>query len=185
MLGRAVAEGCKVTDNCDVVNGFYRDTEFNECLIEESKIRRSTITDCKVTFYVKIHTSTIKGGVFTDAYFSNCQIKSSRVRRSTLHETGFDDLYGQKFTFTFSPLAFRKFPPAVRSLIFTHVLAGAADERGWAGEAPALIVALRTEPELYREAMDVMYKYQPLNVSYLPKYIPESLYRNVQKLTLL
>ncbi len=55
-------------------------------------------------------------------------------------------------TMTSSPLAFRKFPPEIRAMIFN----GCIHFGGF--KTPAIIIALRGDKEMYEEDIQIFYK---------------------------
>ena len=80
---------------------------------------------------------------------------------------------------TFSPLALRRFPPEIRSLIFAHTAE-------YNGKTPNIIKALRGDEELYCEALELMYKVSTFWITTKNKYnislMSEHVMSNVQRL---
>jgi hypothetical protein len=58
---------------------------------------------------------------------------------------------------TTSPLAIRKFPPGVREMIFQRCI-DTKDNKEKYNKSPPIIVSLRSDKELYQEAIEVFYK---------------------------
>jgi hypothetical protein len=88
-------------------------------------------------------------------------------------------LAGLEITSSLKACLFRKFPPEVREIIFDEAIE-------WDGKTPALIVALRGDPVLYFEALEVLSK---SNVFIMSKKneetrrsMPSSVYKNIQRL---
>jgi hypothetical protein len=57
------------------------------------------------------------------------------------------------FSTSLFELGLRAFPPEIREMIFSF-----SNALIWTGKTPALLIALRQDPELYAEALDYFYK---------------------------
>jgi hypothetical protein len=108
--------------------------------------------------------------------FLNCDIQDSNLSNCHLHQTKFTASTLVYSLVTKSPLAFRRFPPEVRALIFGN------------GVALELPVALKTDPELYWEAAKFLDTGLPLIVSKhnegFRKAIPRSLMEKVTRISI-
>jgi hypothetical protein len=108
--------------------------------------------------------------------FLNCDIQDSNLSNCHLHQTKFTAGTLVYSLVTKSPLAFRRFPPEVRALIFGN------------GVALELPVALKTDPELYWEAAKFLDTGLPLIVSKhnegFRKAIPRSLMEKVTRISI-
>jgi hypothetical protein len=74
-------------------------------------------------------------------------LTESEVHETKIHSSSMDGCI-----VTTSPLALRKFPPEIREMIFQRCI----DTRD--NKSPSIIIALRGDKELYREAIKVFYK---------------------------
>ena len=88
----------------------------------------------------------------SDSLCNNSQFMNSAIRGTILnHCILFDCTWDEKTTLKHcqtitAPLAFRRFPAEIRALIFEEAVE-------WDGKMPNLVVALRGDPQLYREAL--------------------------------
>jgi hypothetical protein len=126
-------------------------------IIEDStfsymRLRNSTIRNCILRF-VEVRSSTIQNSTLYDCRLFNCVVQKSTLTNTQLYETKIKKRCTIKgCTAAMSPLALRKLPPEVREMIFRYCV-GFTD-----GKTPPLIVALRGDKKLYREAMRLFYK---------------------------
>jgi hypothetical protein len=79
-------------------------------------------------------------------------LDSSSLTDSWLHQTKITNCSMDNCSVTYSPLAFRRFLPEIRAMIFSRCVSF----RNF--KTPVLLVALRCHPELYQEAIAIFYK---------------------------
>jgi hypothetical protein len=82
-----------------------------------------------------INSTIARSGLYTSA-LHKCKLTNNTIRDSEI---------------TTSPLALRRFPPEIRQVIFREALGGMV-------YTPELIIALRGDPQLYFEALEVLGK---------------------------
>lgn len=121
------------------------------CTIRGIDIMKTDIRNCTL-YYVEIQTSCITNSKLYNCKVFNSSIKTSELFDTRLHESNFEksQLIGCKVTI--SPLAFRRFPSELLMMIFKLCLESED------GEAPTLLVALRTDKFLYPQAIQLFYK---------------------------
>jgi len=116
------------------------------------KLRNSTIRNGILRF-VEVRSSTIQNSTLYDCKLFNCVVQKSTLTSTQLYETKVKERCMIKgCTAAMSPLALKKLPPEVREMIFRHCVDFTE------GKTPPLIVALRGDKKLYREAMRLFYK---------------------------
>lgn len=116
--------------------------------IENTGIREVVLRDHCLVRRVEVDTSIA----------NNCQFVYSTLRGiNKLHRCVlFDCLVGSRTTLNHcqvitATLGFRRFPVEIRVLIFLKAI-------DWKGTTPPLVIALRGDPQLYREALEQLYK---------------------------
>jgi uncharacterized protein YjbI with pentapeptide repeats len=123
--------------------------------IKNSTILGTTIRDAAFTLctlkHVEIHGSTISGSTLSDCQLSNCTIDDSSLVNSKLHETKIVNCSMDNCSMTSSTSVFRKFSPEIRAMIFARCIHFNKNK------TPALLIALRGDKELYREAIHFFY----------------------------
>ncbi|KUJ12944.1 uncharacterized protein LY89DRAFT_197357 [Mollisia scopiformis] len=154
---------CTISENVDAIN-----TTFTKCIVNNANMQRckfqtsvcfeSTATDtnmdsCRAdTVVVK----TSRNVTYTNSELRFCSIDGGFVTHSSLSDCELERQSGLFFRIKdcqviSHPLALRKFIPEIRDLIFEYALAGN-------GKDSSLIAALRGEPKLYHEALEVLRK---------------------------
>ena len=138
----------------DQTRGVIEDSD-----LDDIQLKDCTIIKCKLR-YAEIRPSTISDSSLYKCNLRDCVIKDSDIEDCTAHETKFVRCGIKKSVSTKSPLALRKFPPEIRVNILEYSMF--ADHR-WNGlrdleyGSPAVLVALRPDPDLYAEALQVFY----------------------------
>jgi hypothetical protein len=107
------------------------------------------IHDSKILECPEIQTTQVTNSTCETSSLQNCDIDRSKLVDTQIHECNPTQTSMKKCTVTSSPLALRKFAPEIRRLIFAEAI-------DWTGKTPELIIALRGDPKLYQEAMDVL-----------------------------
>lgn len=96
------------------------------------------------------------------------------LNKTAIYESTLTNISTTKCNITTAPLALRKFPPEIRLMILSHI------------SNTNLMKAMRVDPELYHEAMEVFFKKFPLVVStsnaQFRKRIPERILKNIRKI---
>ncbi|KAE9378850.1 hypothetical protein N431DRAFT_396722 [Stipitochalara longipes BDJ] len=128
-----------------------RKTSFIGCTLRHADIFGSTISG-SILSNVKLSNCAIDGSTLNVVRLTNSTVVSSSLVDSKLHETPIANCSMDNCTMTSSPLAFRKFPPEIRSMIF----AGCIDFNH--RKTPVVLVALRSDKEIYEEAIQIFYK---------------------------
>jgi hypothetical protein len=95
----------------------------------------------------KVYTSTISDSTLDSCTVFNSTFEACCAIDSKIHECKFAKLKITRCAVSTSPLAFRKFPPEIREMIFKGCLE-VVDRK-----TPILLVALRGDLELYQEAI--------------------------------
>jgi hypothetical protein len=129
-----------------VQNNEYVETR-KDCIIEAESVTMVWFKDDCLLRVV-----TTNDCLVNDSQFFNSTINRSILKNCVLFDCTWDEEttmeHCQVITET---LAFRRFPSVVRTLIFEHAVEGN-------GVMPPLIVALRGDQQLYREALNVFSK---------------------------
>jgi uncharacterized protein YjbI with pentapeptide repeats len=212
-LHNCLVEGSKVTNailvdctlfNCELFNTKARQSQLTCCIV--SKGLRNT-TDSPYLFCrlndCGIESTEISGALITGGFLEYClNIQNSEIHRAIvytcdlLHSTvAHSGLYKTKVyecklskniskdsEITTSPLTLRKFPTEIRQIIFRNTFE-------FAGRyTPDLIVALRGEPKLYFEALEVLgktcfFEISTRNDKTRPS-MGEEAYKSIRKLSL-
>jgi hypothetical protein len=142
-----------------------------KCRYNNVELRNMTIRDCSLR-YVQIHGSVIHSSTFDNCQLFNCTVFDSNLLESELHETKIMGCSLKSCKSTASPLAFRKFPPEIREMIFQRCI-------GFNGNTPPLFIALRGDQELYKEALGVFCKLNYFRLSKGSMPVCESMSPNV------
>jgi hypothetical protein len=144
-------------------------------------IRKTILRNC-VLRHVELHTSTITDSSLEQCEIYNCSIDNSTAEDSKLHECNWRELQTHRCIVSTSPLALRRFPPEIRTLILQRCM-DYADRR-----TPAIILALRGDPELYQEAIRLFYKLNWLRIDHYPlsfyDSVPRGLANKIEKLSI-
>jgi hypothetical protein len=153
-----------------------RDSRFVDCCIFVSNIRRSHIQGGKISDNSKIQTTDIEGiASELECVFSNCKLEGSEVARGLFEGCKLISTSTKNCRVISHPLAFRKFPPEVRTMIFK------------AAPSIQLMKALRVDSKLYDEAMPFFYENIPLVIArYNEIYrnsLPKALLKNIQSVS--
>jgi uncharacterized protein YjbI with pentapeptide repeats len=165
-------DDCKVTSSeIGITQGyelfddkFYdssaQDCEIRLCKLTNVEIHRSQIVNrSKINekpppiSQCRIQTSRVESEEIRDCILNDCKLLVDVAFNVQLQDCMFERApirHARGLHITRSPLAFRKFPPEIRLLIFAEALADT-----WWGKTPHLITALRVDPVLYYEAMEV------------------------------
>jgi hypothetical protein len=124
-----------------IQNSFLHGIEIRKAVIRSSSLN-----------YIHIHGSTISDSTLKKCKLFNCIIRDCSLTEYEVHETKIHSSSMDGCIVTTSPLALRKFPPEIREMIFQRCI----DTRD--NKSPSIIIALRGDKELYREAIKVFYK---------------------------
>ena len=120
-------------------------------------IRGADLISCTMK-NIQLHSCAVSGSTLNKCQLSNCVIKNSSLLDSTLHVSKIISCSLDDCSVTRAPLSFRKFPPEIRAAIFAYCLDWVSSEDTRVRKTPVLLVALRGDPELYPEAIDLFYK---------------------------
>lgn len=116
------------------------------------------VTICNGTLSnVTVQRSTLSNSSINNCQLFNCVIIDSKIINSRLHETRVEGSTLDECVTTTSPLLFRKFPPEIRNAIFKEAV-GFEQRKPDHWLTPSLLIALRADPELYREALRSYYE---------------------------
>ncbi|CZR54703.1 uncharacterized protein PAC_04587 [Phialocephala subalpina] len=144
--------------------------------------RRTSFKLCTLR-YVEIHCSTISECELDNCKLFNCTVQKSTLAASSLHECRTSSSSMEKCQMTSSPLAFRRFPPELREMIFQGRITNITNNRR---RMPKILIALRCDPEMYQETLRCYYKLNSFTVlkSNLPKCLQVSskALANIEKL---
>jgi hypothetical protein len=106
---------------------------------------------------------------------------------SDVHETKIHSSSMDGCNVTTSPLALRKFPPEIREMIFQRCI-DTKDNKEKDNKSPPIIVSLRSDKELYQEAIEVFYKLNFFRLTWKTapscKFLSAKAIRSVKKLLL-
>jgi uncharacterized protein YjbI with pentapeptide repeats len=149
-MGEIVRITIKTAEESTLDGIDLQETMIKNCVLISAHVRTSVVHDS--TFdNCKLDRTTIHNSTFKNCRLINCVVRDSSFVDSKLHETNTANSDFLRTTNTRSRLAFRKFPPEVREMIFRRCLY-------FGGKTPSLLIALRGDPELYREALVLFYK---------------------------
>jgi hypothetical protein len=170
-----------------------------KCGLQDCEVANMTLYNAEILFSIIAHclvnTSYLVENVATrKTDFRNCKMEDIRLSYSgtdttyfNCHECEIDESSKSLIsngTITKSPLAFNKFAPELRCQIFSYCLEWANTK----ARTPNLIIALRGDPTLYHEALDLFYKANTFNMSYENKrgreLMESSAFEGIQKLSL-
>jgi hypothetical protein len=135
-----------------VISGPNRAME--KCIVRDIKITKTEIRDCTL-YYVTLEACQVINSKLYNCNTFNSTIKGSRLVDTQLHRTCFETSKLSRCIITTSPLAFGKFPTELRLMIFKYCLY--FENR----RSPALLVALRGDEKLYKEAIQLFYTLNP------------------------
>jgi hypothetical protein len=186
--------GCSISDsslnNCKLMwsdvgllqhpfdDTFYdssaRDCEMKQCKLTNVDIRRSQIADptrdysSPMISQCRIQTSQVESEEIENSFLTNCKVITYAVFGSALHECELQmkadqGQTPQRLAIQKSPLASGKFVPEIRIIIFAYALRDTWSEHR--AKVPSLIVALRADPQLYNEALDIFCSLHTFNLS--------------------
>jgi hypothetical protein len=129
---------------------------YDECTIENISIRVAMIRNRCILRNVSLESS-----FCNNSQLFNSTIQSTTLHRSILFDCTWNETIATKHCQIIDkPLAFRRFPAEIRALIFEGAVeynSEKVDCQGFSG-MPPLVVALRGDPLLYREALAQFYK---------------------------
>ena len=136
-------ENCTTSDVLQVVDSLKADKE-DSPVLDGAKIERAMVKNIIIT-----------NSVILESKIFSCQVFNSLIRASQLKECivqGGDladcDLIDTAYLFKRKHTSLDRLPPEIRNILFKYVLV-------WDGKTPALLKALRGDPKLYGEAMEV------------------------------
>ncbi|KAH7418574.1 hypothetical protein BKA64DRAFT_203685 [Cadophora sp. MPI-SDFR-AT-0126] len=146
----------------NLVNCSTRTSTFIGCKLESVVAKRCYMQDGTM-IQCGVENSNIVGVeghcAVQESQFNVCDLQNAKCANSELHQcSGLSQTAMSACQVTFSPLALRRFPPELRSLIFENIIE-------WTGKTPDLIKALRGDEELYCESLDVLCKVSTFGIS--------------------
>jgi uncharacterized protein YjbI with pentapeptide repeats len=162
-------------------NSSYMFCRLSRCCIEYSKISAAIVTNGLIQCCSEIWNAELHRMVVHSCDIINTTVARSGLSKSALYECKLINNSIRDSEVTTSPLAFRKFPTEVRQIIFREALEGMV-------YTSELIVALRGDPQLYFEILEVLgktcfFKISPRNEE-SRKSMALDVYKNIQNLSL-
>ena len=131
---------------------FHGKTLFDSTFKDRCSFRDSALINCTIMNATLVNT-VLDGCVLINCDVRDCRLKESHIKSSKVVNTKFINSLRSKCDFSPTPplSPFKRIPPEVRIMIILKVIM-------WKGTTPPLIAALRGDPVLYREALDVLHK---------------------------
>jgi hypothetical protein len=157
-----------------------------DTIIKGGKVSGSNICRGQLS-YCEVQTSFFNNCVqIYYSYLNTCKIDTAgHLYYSTILDTETDSSAQNYCEVITTPLHLRHVPAEVRLLIFTEVF----DVAGPALKTPPLLQAVRGDPKLYGEALEVFYKLSTFRLSAhnseSRKVMPQNAIMNIQSLNIL